>query len=52
MTRMTFFLQNEMNARKLITGNYIRERDEDRETTDRVFDLLDKWYDEHKQEQD
>ena len=48
MGKMTFFLANEMKARKMITGDMIRNREETPETTNRVFDLLEIWYEDYK----
>ena len=48
MNKKDYFLQNELSARKMITGEYIRSKDETAETTAQIFGLLEDWYADYK----
>lgn len=48
MNKKDYFLQNELSARKMITGEYIRSKDETAETTAQIFALLEDWYADYK----
>lgn len=48
MDKKDYYLQNEMSARKMITGEYLRDKQETAETTAQIFALLKDWYTDYR----